>query len=60
MVAQGPGLLVLDQDVFTRLNGHERSIKEIGIPIVLMVGHKTDRPMQRAKAAGVGKVKSCS
>lgn len=52
---EAPGLLVLDQDVFTRLDGRDGSeaLVQIGIPVVLMVGHKTQRLMQKAKAAGV-------
>ena len=55
---QAPGLLVLDQDVFTRLDGRDgaESLQQIGIPVVLMVGQKTERLMQKAKAAGVVKV----
>ena len=49
------GCLVLDQDVFARIvegNG-DRRFAESGIPIVLMVGHKTERVVARAEAAGV-------
>ena len=49
------GCLVLDQDVFARMvdgNG-DRRFAESGIPIVLMVGHKTERVVARAEAAGV-------
>ncbi|MGZ5849405.1 MAG: response regulator [Methyloceanibacter sp.] len=55
---EAPGLLVLDQDVFTRLDGRDGSeaLVQIGIPVVLMVGHKTQRLMQKAKAAGVNQV----
>jgi FixJ family two-component response regulator len=52
------GCLVLDQDVFARMvdgNG-DRRFAESGIPIVLMVGHKTERVVTRAKAAGVTKL----
>ena len=48
------GCLVLDQDVFARMvegNG-DRRFAESGIPIVLMVGHKTERVVARAEAAG--------
>jgi FixJ family two-component response regulator len=53
-----PGCLVLDQDVFTRiLDGEAKPLlAKIGIPVVLMVGHKTQRVLDRAKAAGVTKV----
>ncbi len=52
------GCLVLDQDVFARMvdGKGDRRLAEFGIPIVLMVGHKTDRVVARAKAAGVTKV----
>lgn len=55
---QTPGCLVLDQDVFTRMvDGKAKPIfAETGIPVVLMVGHKTERVVARAKAAGVTKV----
>jgi FixJ family two-component response regulator len=50
-----PGCLLLDQDVFTRmLDGEcEPVLAEIGMPVVLMVGHTTQRVLARAKAAGV-------
>jgi FixJ family two-component response regulator len=53
-----PGCLVLDQDVFTRMVDSEAEplLAEIGIPVVLMVGHTTQRVLARAKAAGVTKV----
>jgi DNA-binding NtrC family response regulator len=57
-VAQtGPGLLVLDQDVFLRLDGDKAStLKKVGMPVVLMVGQKSQRLMAKAEAAGVSKV----
>jgi FixJ family two-component response regulator len=48
--AQKPGCLVLDQDVFTKLAG---CITNLSVPVVLMVGQRTPRLMDRAKAAGV-------
>ena len=55
---QAPGCLVLDQDVFTRMvdGAAEPLLAELGIPVVLMVGHTTERVLARAKAAGVTKV----
>lgn len=55
---QTPGCLVLDQDVFTRIVDGEAEavLAEIGIPVVLMVGHSTQRVLARAKAAGVTNV----
>ena len=56
--SKGPGCLVLDQDVFVRLadGDHGQGLAGIGVPVVLMVGHKSERMMQRAKAAGVTRV----
>jgi FixJ family two-component response regulator len=53
-----PGCLVLDQDVFTRMVDGESDapFAEIGIPVVLMVGHKTERMLARAKTSGVSRV----
>jgi FixJ family two-component response regulator len=53
-----PGCLVIDQDVFTRIvNGSENTLfARHGVPVVLMVGHKTDRVVARAIAAGVTRV----
>jgi FixJ family two-component response regulator len=53
-----PGCLVLDQDVFTRMIDGEAEplLAELGIPVVLMVGHTTQRVLARAKAAGVTNV----
>ena len=50
--------LLLDQDVFTRMVDGEAEpvLAEIGIPVVLMVGHSTQRVLARAKAAGVTNV----
>jgi DNA-binding NtrC family response regulator len=58
LAEQTPRLLVLDQDVFLRLDGRDgaASLRHIGIPVVLMVGQKTQRLMERAKAAGVSQV----
>ena len=55
---QPPGCLVLDQDVFTRLvdGDGQQPLAEMGIPVVLMVGYKTQRLMDRVKAAGVTRV----
>jgi FixJ family two-component response regulator len=56
--AEAPGCLVLDHDVFARmLNGKgERRFAEFGIPVVLMVSHKTEKVVARAEQAGVTKV----
>jgi FixJ family two-component response regulator len=48
--AHKPGCLVLDQDVFTKLAD---GIPNLSVPVVLMVGQRTPRLMDRAKAAGV-------
>lgn len=48
--AQKPSCLVLDQDVFTKLAG---GVSDLSVPVVLMVGQRTPRLMDRAKAAGV-------
>lgn len=48
--AHKPGCLVLDQDFFTKLAA---GIPDLSVPVVLMVGQKTPRLMDRAKAAGV-------
>ena len=55
---QMPGCLVLDQDVFTRMvdGEFEAPFAEIGIPVVLLVGHETERMLARAKASGVSRV----
>jgi FixJ family two-component response regulator len=49
--AHKPGCLVLDQHVFAKLTG--RAIADLSVPVVLMVGQRTQRLMDRAKAAGV-------
>ncbi len=53
--ADAPGCLVLDQDVFARmLNGRsERRFVGLGFPVILMVGHKTEKAVARAVQAGV-------
>jgi FixJ family two-component response regulator len=53
-----PGVVLLDQDVFLRLDGRTgaESLQNIGIPVVLMVGQTSQRLLQRAKAAGVKRV----
>jgi len=55
---EAPGCLVLDQDVFARMvdGKGDRRLAEFDIPVVLMVGHKTERVLARAKAAGVSEV----
>ena len=53
-----PGCLVIDQDVFiklTEVDGYGR-MALIGMPVVLMVGQKTKRLIDRARAAGVTRV----
>jgi FixJ family two-component response regulator len=58
LAEQAPGLLVVDQDVFMRLDGRDgtEALMQSGIPVVLMVGHKSKRVMEKAKAAGVSRV----
>jgi len=53
--ADAPGCLVLDHDVFARmLNGNnERRFVGLGFPVLLMVGHQTEKVMARAQQAGV-------
>jgi len=46
------GCLVLDQEVFTKLAAG-RTMSDLHVPVVLMVGRKTQRLMERARAAGV-------
>jgi len=56
--AEAPGCLVVDHDVFARMlegKGDHR-LAAFGIPIVLMVGHKTERVVAHAEASGVTKV----
>jgi len=50
-----PGCLVIDQDVFIKLTevDSDGRMALIGMPVVLMVGQKTKRLIDRAKAAGV-------
>lgn len=49
-----PCCLVLDQDVFAKLSlSGKQAVTEIGVPVVLMVGQKTPRLVDRAKAVGV-------
>ena len=50
--AHKPGCLVLDQDVFAKL-ADGKAISDISVPVVLMVGQRTPRLMDRARAAGV-------
>src|SRR4029078_13152130 len=49
-----PGGLVLYHDVFARmLNGdNERRFVGLGFPVILMVGHKTEKVIARAREAG--------
>jgi len=53
-----PGCLVLDQDVFARMvdGKGDRRFAAFGIPVVLMVGHKTERVVASAEKAGVTNV----
>jgi FixJ family two-component response regulator len=53
--AGAAGCLVLDHDVFARMvNGKGgRRFAELGFPVVLMVGHKTEKVVARAEQAGV-------
>jgi FixJ family two-component response regulator len=55
---EAAGCLVLDQDRFARIvdGKGDRRMAAFNIPIVLMVGHKTERVLARAKAAGVTEV----
>lgn len=45
--------LVLDQDVFARLADGDHRFAAFGIPVVLMVGHMTERVVAFAEKAGV-------
>jgi DNA-binding NtrC family response regulator len=58
LAKQTPGLLVLDQDVFVRLDDRAGTdaLAQLRIPVVLMVGQKTKRLMEKAKAVGVTRV----
>ena len=53
--ADAPGCLVLDHDVFARmLNGNnERRFAGLSFPVILMVGHKTEKTVARAVQSGV-------
>ncbi len=53
-----PGCLVIDQDVFIKLTevDSDGRMALIGMPVVLMVGQKTKRLIDRARAAGVTRV----
>jgi DNA-binding NtrC family response regulator len=55
---EAPSRLVLDQDVFARmLNGKaERRLAELGFPVILMVGHKTEKVVARAAQFGVTQI----
>jgi FixJ family two-component response regulator len=50
------GCLVVDQNVFARMVDGDRSPAECEMPVVLIVGHRTESVVARAKAAGVAKV----
>lgn len=50
------GCLVLDQAVFGRMSERDCSFANCGIPVVLMVGLKSERVLARAQAAGITKV----
>jgi FixJ family two-component response regulator len=52
LAANKPRCLVLDQEVFTKL-ATGRTISDLHVPVVLMVGQRTQRLMERARAAGV-------
>lgn len=53
-----PGCLLIDQDVFARLTKADGNgcMAVIDMPVVLMVGQKTARLVDRAKAAGITRV----
>jgi FixJ family two-component response regulator len=55
---EAPGCLVLDQDVFARMvdGKADRRLAAFGIPVVLMVGHKTERVVASAEKVGVTSV----
>ena len=55
---EAPGCVVLDQDVFARMadGKGDRRFAAFDIPVVLMVGHKTERVVARAEKAGVTNV----
>jgi FixJ family two-component response regulator len=48
--------LVADQAVFARIDEREPDLAARSIPVVLMVGYKTVRLVDRAEAAGVAEV----
>ena len=48
--------LVADQAVFARIVEREPDLAARGIPVVLMVGYKTHRIVDRAESAGVAEV----
>ena len=52
---EAPGCLVLDHDVFARMvNGSgQRRFAGLGFPVILMVGHKTEKTVARAAQSGV-------
>jgi DNA-binding NtrC family response regulator len=52
LAANNPRCLVLDQEVFTKL-ATGRTVSDLHVPVVLMVGQRTQRLMERARAAGV-------
>jgi FixJ family two-component response regulator len=53
--AEAPGCLVLDQDVFARMvqGDGERRFAGLGLPVILMVGHRTEKAVASAARAGV-------
>jgi FixJ family two-component response regulator len=55
-VAGASRCLVLDQDVFARLVGGDGRFAAFGIPVILMVGHNTDRVVAFAEKAGITNV----
>jgi FixJ family two-component response regulator len=55
---EAAGCLVLDQKVFVRMTNGDGNgfFTRLGIPVVLMVAHKTPGALAQAKRAGVTKV----
>ncbi|MGA7457143.1 MAG: hypothetical protein WBW51_07470 [Methyloceanibacter sp.] len=53
--AEAPACLVLDHDVFARMvNGSSpRRFAGLGFPVILMLGHKTEKTVTRAVQSGV-------
>jgi DNA-binding NtrC family response regulator len=53
-----PRLLVLDQDIFTRmaLRPGDCQFEAFGVPVILMVGNATNRLLACAAAAGVSRL----